>query len=433
MNIFSKMALRNLWKNKRRSFSTGAAILAGFAGLCLLGGYLFRVEKYARVNSIYNNRSGHLAIYKKDGVDSFYINPRKYHLKGEEIQKLQEILSQDNEVEFTAPVLKGMGLLSNGKKSVPFVAFGIDPALEKRIEDHPQIHQWAKELLPSPTEVSFLNATGDLSEKISITKELGSLIGLQPPFNKLSPAEKEVQLAARSYEGDLNAVNANIEFRHSTGYSMLEDTSLVAPYSLFQNLYATDGATYLAVFLRPEARVHAALQRVQEKVLQAGLPVEVFSFDDDRIGLFYTGTMGFLYIMTGFFIFLIFGAIALTIVNSMTIGILERVREIGTLRALGFTDSQTAALLTLESIYLTMISIGTGFIVALGIASVVNALNLRFYPPGISEDLQFVVTPIPWVSVAVALPLFVICMLCAFFVSKRLVKKPIIQLLQQAT
>lgn len=431
MTLFSKMALRNLWKNKRRSFSTGIAILAGFAGLCLLGGYLLRIEKYIRVNSVYINHSGHLTIYKKDGLDNFYNSPRKYQLKGEEVQQIQELLKDENEVEFSAPILKGMGLISNGKKSVPFLAYGIEPEMEKRIQGHIQVHTWTEELIPPAGELSIKDAQGDLSETISITTELGSLIGRKVPFKELSAQDKDVQLAARSFEGDLNAVNANLGFKHSTGFSMLEDTGLVAPLSLLQNLYATEGATYLAVYLNPSANVAAAVKRVQDKINKAQINAEVFPFDDDRISLFYTGSMGFLYIMTGFFVFLIFGAVALSIVNSMTIGILERVREIGTLRAIGFTDSQTAWLFTLESLYLTSISIAAGYVVTQIIAAIINGLNLRFYPPGIAGDMQFVLTPVFWVCGVVAIPILIICLICAYLVSKKLVNKPIIQLLQQ--
>jgi putative ABC transport system permease protein len=432
MTLFSKMALRNLAKNKRRSFSTGVAILAGFAGLCLLGGYLARVEKYMRVNSIYINHSGHLTIYKKDGLESFYNSPRKYQLKGEDLQKLEEILKDEKEVEFTAAILKGMGLISNGNKSVPFIAYGVDPEKEKLIQEHPQVHAWTKELIPPAGELSIKDAKGELAESISITKELGTLIGRQIPFKDLTPQEKDVQLAARSFEGDLNAVNATLGIRHSTGFSLLEDTGLIAPLALLQNLYATDGATYLAVFLNPEANASAAMTRVQDKIDKAQINAEVFSFNDERVNLFYTGSMGFLYIMTGFFVFLIFSAVALSIVNSMTIGILERVREIGTLRAIGFTDSQTAWLFTLESLFLTAISIGVGYILTQVIAMVVNGLNLRFSPPGIAGDIQFVITPVLWVCLSVGIPILVICVICAYFVSKKLVNKPIIQLLQQA-
>lgn len=432
MTLFSKMALRNLWKNKRRSISTGTAILAGFTGLCLLGGYILRSERYMRSSAVYVNHTGHIAVYKKGGVDGFYNNPKKFHLSADDLQKLREITSTDTGVEFTTPILRGMGLLSNGNKSVPFVAYGITPADEKRIQEHPYVKTWTPELIASSKEPSIKDAEGPLAETISITKQLGTLIGRKAPFTDLSTADKDVQLAARTFDGDLNAVNANLGFRHTTGMLMAEDTSLVAPLAVLQNLYATDGATYVAVYLHPDENVSGAVQRLQTKIDKAGLDFEAIPFNDESIGLFYVGTVGFLYIMAGFFIFLIFGAVALSIVNSMTISILERVREIGTLRAIGFTNSQTAWLFTLESMYLTLISLIVGYMLAQIFGVVVNSMNLRFDPPGVSGDMQFVLTPDSWFCLILAIPVMIICLICAYVVSKKLVNKPIIQLLQQA-
>lgn len=432
MTLFSKMALRNLWKNKRRSFSTGVAIIAGFTGLCLLGGYIIRVEHFMRVSSVYVNHTGHIAVYKKGGVDGFYANPRKFHLSAEDLEKIREITSQEPAVEFTAPVLQGMGLLSNGNKSVPVVAFGITPSDEKHIQSHPQVVTWTHELVPPSKEASIKDAEGPLAETISITKQLGTLIGRKAPFTDLNTADKDVQLAARTFDGDLNAVNANLGFKHTTGMMMAEDTSLIAPLALLQNLYATDGSTFLAVYLHPDQSVKGTLKKIQAKFDAAQLNYQTVPFNDDSIGLFYVGTLGFLYIMAGFFIFLIFGAVALSIVNSMTIGILERVREIGTLRAIGFTNTQTAWLFTLESLFLTAISLFMGYVLAQAMALVINTMNIRFDPPGIAGDMQFVVNPDTWFCVLLAIPVMIICLICAYVVSKKMVNKPIIQLLQQA-
>lgn len=432
MSLFSKIALRNLWKNKRRSLATGLSIAVGFAGLCLLGGYILRTEKFLRINSIYVNHSGHLAVYKKDSLELFYNNPLKYQLTGSELKQIQEILADETEVEFTAPILLGMGFISNDNKSVPFMGYGVIPADEMKIQNHPLVKQWTHELVPPSGEASIKDATGDLAETVSVTKELGTLLGKAAPFYNLSQEMKEVQLTGRTFDGDLNAVNAMLGFKHTTGYAMMEDTGFIAPLPLLQSLYATDGATYLAVYLKPDSSVGSALDRVQKKISDQGLDYEVFPFNDDRISLFYVGTMGFLFIMAGFFVVLIFGAVALSITNSMSIGIVERVREIGTMRTLGFTDVQITRLFTIESLYLTLISLSVGLLLAKGTAFLTNSVNIRFYPPGISGDMQFILTPETWFCLTLAVPILIICITCAYYVSKKQVIKPIVELLQQA-
>lgn len=433
MKLYSKMAWRNLWKSKRRTFTTGMAILAGYAGLCLLGGYILRVEKYLAVDSVYINHAGHISIYKKDALGSYFRSPKKFILNGELLEKIKTIVVGNPEVDFTSPVLEGMGLISNGEKSVPFLGLGIDPSDERKIQEHPQVIKWTKELLPKEGELSLKDATGELSDTISITKELGTLIGRKPPFSALGESQKQVVLAGRTLLGDLNAVNANLGFKHSTGLAMMEDTGLIGPLQAFRNLYDTDGATYLSVYLKDRYAISSVLPRLKEQFDKENLGVEAVPFSDDRVSLFYVGTMGFLYIMAGFFVFLIFSAVALSIVNSMTINLFERLKEIGTIRAMGFNKSQAALLLTIESFYLSTMSLILGLFVAQISAYMVNSLNIRFNPPGISGDMQFVLTPDVWFCVSLALPILLICVVCTHLVSKNIIKKPIVGLLQQSS
>jgi putative ABC transport system permease protein len=429
MILLWKMAWRNIWRNKRRSIATASAIIAGFAGLNLLGGYILRVERYLRVNSVYINHAGHLSIYKTGGLDNFYNKPKKFVLTSAELKELQSYLQTQSTVEFTAPFLTGMGLLGNGETSVPFLGLGADPHLEKRIQDHPEVRRWTEELVAADDVGSFKNFDVNMPDAISVTENLGHLIGRKVPFRNLSLQQREVQLAGTDYYGSFNAVNGTLSFKHTTGFALSEDTGLLAPLDLLQRLYGTDGVTYLAVFLKPGESVQSLQSKLQQVIQTKHWDFEVFPFDDDRISLFYVGTMGFLYIMAGFFVFLIAGAVALSIVNSTTIGIVERKKEIGTLRALGFQEEQIGWMFTRESVLLTIVSLGVGTVLTKIIAFFVNLANIRFYPPGIAGDMQFVLTPDSLLCFAIAVPLLMIATGASYFVSFRQVKKPMTELL----
>jgi len=428
MMFYWKLAWRNLVRNRRRSLATASAIIAGYAGLNLLGGYILRVERHLRVNAIYVNRAGHLSIYKKDGLDRFLLKPKKYLITSDELKIINETLHDLPQVEFSTPSLMGVGLLGNGDKSVPFIATGIEPQAEQKAENHPELKKWAKELVSTrdKDDPYFTQVNPDA---ISITKDLGVLIGRNTPFQNLSAAQKDLQLAGLTYDGDLNAVNATLQFQHSTGFALTEDTSLRAPYSLLKSLYQTEGATSVAVFLDSTSSIKKTTQQLEQVFKDHHLNLEIYPFNNDKISLFYVGTMGFLYMMAGFFIFLIFTAAALSIVNSMTIGILERGREIGTLRAIGFQENDVAWIFTREGMLLTLTSLGIGLVLTQIVATLVNASNIRFRPPGIAGDMQFILTPDVWMCVMIAIPLFLISLASCYFVSQRLVKKPIVDLL----
>jgi ABC-type lipoprotein release transport system permease subunit len=428
MMFYWKLAWRNLVRNRRRSLATASAIIAGYAGLNLLGGYILRVERHLRVNAIYVNRAGHLSIYKKDALDRFLLKPKKYVITSDELKIITGALHDMPQVEFFTPTLMGVGLLGNGEKSVPFLATGIEPQAERKAENHPEVLRWAKELVSTRAKDDPYFKQKD-PDAISITKDLGILVGRNTPFASLSAAQKDLQLAGLSYEGDLNAVNATLQFQHSTGFALTEDTSLRAPYSLLKSLYQTEGATSVAVFLDSTSSIKKTTRQLQQVFKDHNLNLEIYPFNNDKISLFYVGTMGFLYMMAGFFVFLIFTAAALSIVNSMTIGILERGREIGTLRSIGFQESDVAWIFTREGVLLTLVSLGVGLVLTQITAALVNGANIRFDPPGIAGDMQFVLTPDVWLCVLIAIPLFLIALTSCYLVSKRLLKKSIVDLL----
>jgi len=423
--IFAKMALRNLRQNTKRSLATAMAITSGFVGLCLLGAYILRTEAFLRTAAVYLNHSGHIAIYKKDGLELFTTRPKKYILTLEERNQVNNLLKKyEDQIDWVAPFLNGMGLISDGGRAVPFAASGVEAAKMARIVSHPDVKKWAHEV----TQVNSVQAM-TTAEGISLTKDLGSLLGKFPPFENLSPQARNVQLSARTLTGDMNAVNAQVEFQHTTGMSLIEATSMMAPLTLLQQLYDTEGITYLAVFLKDRLKTQKLLSQLQSDFSTAGLQLEAIPYYEERLNLYYVGGMSFLKVMGAFFVFLIFAAILIAITNSLTMGIIERTKEIGTLRSMGFTGSQVQTMFVYESYWLSLLSILIGSLISLVIAQWVDWAHIIINPPGVAGQLQFLVNPPVWLFLVFALPLTLFCSLTARIVSRRKCNEKIVQLL----
>lgn len=427
-----KFAFKNIFRNQRRSISTGIAIAAGYVGLVLLGAYLVRTQRGLEASTVYLNYKGHISIFKKDSIVNFAVKPQKFQIHSDLLVQLEKVIAENNQdIEFTGKFLSGTGLVSNGAKSVPFVATGFEPEVYQRILKHPTLNKWASDWV-----IASGNADGSdfvkNPEAVSLTPPMGELVGIYPPLEKIPEDKRSLQLAARDYNRDLNAVNASVGPFHTTGISLAEDTSLTVPLKLLQELYATDGVQYVAIFLKDGASVSKNLKRFQVAIERAGLDLEVFPYNDDRVSSFYVGTMGFLRIMAGFFVFLICGAVILSVVNSMTMGLIERTKEVGTLRAIGYQNSFVCGLFVREALCLTVLSVIFGFFVAQLIAKVVNGLNIRFSPPGTAGDVQFLLAAEPDLCLAAAVFLILISGLTAYFVVSRKTKNKIVDLLSDA-
>ncbi|MFL5815622.1 MAG: ABC transporter permease [Bdellovibrionia bacterium] len=445
LNHSWKLSWRNLGRNRRRNLATGAAIAFGYAGLLLLGGYIVRVEHYLRVNSVYLNHSGHVSIYRKDGLERHLTKPSRYNLKPEEQARILELVSKDSEIEFIGKYLKGAGLAGNGCKSYPFLATGIDTSVEKTIHEHPEVIEWVPELNVSP-ELQ--------SDSVALTSGLARLLGKprvhsevpqesrsvaqtqncsSPDVSKDLAKDANIQLAGRTVHGDFSAVDAEITSHYSTGLALTEDSGLVAPLSMLQKLYDTDSVTYIALYLKPNVWVQSYLNRLNERLASTGLELSVYAYDSEDISPFYVGVVNFLLVMAGFFVFLVFGVVALSIINSLAMSIIERTREIGTLRSLGYSRESIAGLFARETLILSGISLASGWALAQAISWGVNSLNIRFEPPGIADTMQFMLKPSAPLCAGLAFVILILSYLTARQTAMIRTKQRVAELLTSGT
>lgn len=425
-----KMAFRNLLRNKRRSISTGIAMTAGFVGLVLLSAYILRVQRGLMASTVYLNFKGHVSIYHKNGVDRFFARPNKYQISEDELSAVNHVLLKyQDQIEYTGHFISGAGLLNQNEKSAPVLVTGFEPEVYERSLNHPTMQKWAKDWIPrKDSKHDEFVKNPDL---VSITETLGLILGKkQLTIFPSDPLENEVQLVARTYIGDLNAVNARLGIIHSTGISMAEATSLLAPIKVLQSLFDTRGVQYVALFLKHNGATKAQLVRdLQHEFQKQGLELEVYPFDSEKVSYFYVGTMGFLYVMASFFVLLILSAVVLSIANSLTMGILERSKEIGTLRALGFQAGFVRGLFVKEALWLSALSVVSGSGIASLIAQAVNSSRIMFSPPGVAGNIQFFLANDFVLLVVVAGVVFVTSTVTSYWVIRSRSQKKIIDLM----
>jgi putative ABC transport system permease protein len=426
MNLLWRLSLRNLLRNQRRSFTTGTAIAAGFIGLSLLGAYIFRVQNGLQVNTIYINLQGHLQIHKKDSLANFSLTPKKYLIDSALDGELLKVLKPyEDKIDFQGKFLTGSGLIVSDNISQPFIAIGSEREVSLRASRSPLVDKWAKSW-GKPSASKLTEEQVQQQDLISITDRIADILGRDKNGNK------DVQLVTRTFENDMNAVNATLGLYHTTGVAMAEDTSIRLSLSLLQELMATDGYQYRTLFLKSNNGALKLRSELQKDFDKANLPLTVYHFTDPEIGEFYIGTMNFLYVMGSFFVILICGMVSLSIVNSLTLGILERTKELGTLKALGFSSEQIVGLFVREAVWLSGFSILAGLLISQIVARIVNSAEIRFTPPGIEGSVLFQLAPDLGLYLGIAAGLFLIATVTAYSVSKNKMKATVIALLGEA-
>lgn len=430
-----RLAARNLKRNPRRTLSTGIALVVAYVGVALLAGHVIKSEKALRAYSVYVNRAGHVSVYKKGGVDNFETQPDRFAVTEDELAKLNTTLAfAKGEIEKTGMFLSTVGLMTGGERTIPVVIEGLEPEVETFAFGHPYVREFAPELDEHRSERTLPEAVKAVRDSISISRGVGELLGRPGPVDLMPPEQRDLVIAGRTIEGDLNAVNATLAVRHTTALPFVEDTSVIAPISLVRDLMGTSGASHVSIFLnensRPAAEAFAA--RLQKKLDDAGLELQALPFTDDRIGLFYTGTMKFLFVMVGFFGALIFGASALILVNSLTMSLMERSREMGTLRAFGYTPERVRGLFVRESAFLALAACVVGIALSEIIASVIGRMGITFESAGLLYPLRLQLLIEPWFHACAALVLIAIAALCSAWIMSKSTKQRISVLLLES-
>ncbi|HMU41589.1 MAG TPA: FtsX-like permease family protein [Pseudomonadota bacterium] len=446
------VALRNLRRNKRRNLATVAAVALGFAGLIVIGGYGNRVEHFLRTNAVYLQHSGHVTVYEKQGLFLSAAEPLKKQLGPAAQEAILGWAKQDGRVEFAARYLRGVGLAGNGCGTYPTMLLGVEPWALARARQHREVNKWSHEIA-APLRGKWLDelpavnrpamVAGGLAKLLEKPRVYEEAVGLPPAPQVLHCDGKErtqelaqdanVQLAGINYDGSLSALDTEMVGTYHPSETLGEDGFMMTTLGTLQELYATDRVTYIGLYLKSPLDAHAVAQDMTRALSDKGLQVDALPFDDEDSKPYYVGTMAFLGAVAGFMTGLVVLVLALTVLGAMTLTILERTRELGTLRALGFPRQALIGLVVREAVVLSALGLVLGTVLGVSGCFAVNAAGIRFAPPGVPGTIQLILVPAGWIcAIQAAVVLPCLCF-AAWLVVRAQAKRNIVDLLTAQT
>lgn len=409
------VALRNLGRNKRRTLVAGCSIILGLAALISLSGFLNYLENFFKVYSIYLNHSGTLSVMKPDAIGNLNIKPAIYAIPKAEQEQILTVTRETfkKDLDFTSKYLDIIGLVGNGCQSFPFEGVGVDPEEESRIRMHPLVQKWtptsakleaghafwethaySNTILVAPGLARVLNKKKLYDPTLPPMSPVGVINCVDPKARtSLIEGDSNVQLVSRAFDGSLSAVDTDIAGHFMVTTSLVTILGLLAPLPLIQDLANTDAVTRIAVFLPQHINPRTAASLLQKQLKNRNLNFEVIPFNDKRLNPYYVGFTQMMNVMATFFVSLVALTILLSVIDSLSMNILERSKETGTLRCLGYTPEKISYLYFKEALCLCICSLPFGAALGFGITSIVNSLNLTLSPPGISGAIPLFLTP----------------------------------------
>lgn len=333
--IFWKIASRNLVRNARRSLITVATIAIGLAGVIFLWGYVDGTNRQM-VTNITRFLSGDLQIQGRG-----YLDEMSFDTFLEDPRAVEALLRDDPAVDRVAPRIVFPVLVSSRTKSRGLLAMGIDPASEPGVTT---LHRTVAEgrFLP-PAEVEGILVGRELAESLNVG--LGD----------------ELVILSQTAFGTLGATRQRVTGILRTGTTEVDLNVVFLPLATMQDL------------LQVEGRVSTYALSVKEQGALPGLTARLGAELGDRVELLtwrklmpsMAEEIRFHEALAYFILAVVFVVVGAGIVNTIFMGVWERGREFGIMRALGTARGRIIRIVAYESLILGVAGILAGSLVGL--------------------------------------------------------------------
>ena len=317
------LAIRDLARNRRRSFFSALALGMGVAVLLLMAAVV-EGEMRDTLDRTIILQSGHMQVQNEN------FDPDKNSMAWDDLVaepgRMADQISALPEVKTATPRLYASGILNTGDKSTGVQITGIDP--ESSAND--------------PYRNGMVS--GDF---LQADDREGILVG-EALATKLSRGVgDQVALMVNTSSGDVAEQNFTIRGVYSTGTPAYDNSNIFMPLSKAQAISQTEGyASTIFILLNKiemMPAVSAALKTEQYKITTYEAANQMIIETEQYSQAF----MIVLYLI-------VLAITATVIVNTLVMAVFERTREIGILAALGMRSRKIMSMFFIESAILAI-------------------------------------------------------------------------------
>ncbi len=405
------LALRNLQRNRRRSLTTLVAMVIGAVTILVFGGYSRDITYGLQTGFVL--RGGHLQVQRKDYFLYGSGNPAAYGIA--DYQRVIDVIAHDPVLApmttVVTPTISLGGIAGNFAAGVSRTILGSGVVVADRI----RMRQWNDYGLPLRLPPFALNGTPEdaavIGNGVARVLELCAPLavadcpkhekpevatGAAAPADiselaalesrpKSAGGDVRIELLAANVHGAPNVASLHVVKAEKQGFKEIDDMFVGMHLAQAQRLlYGNEKPQATAVVLQlvHTSQIPAAKERLATLLATTlkGEPLEVQDFE--RLNPFYGQAVGMFAAIFGFMAALIGAIVLFTVGNTMSMAVMERTTEIGTLRAMGLRRSGIRSLFMCEGLLLGAIGAVLGVVAALGVAWLINHAGLTWLPPG---------------------------------------------------
>ncbi|MFW5904992.1 MAG: ABC transporter permease [bacterium] len=345
-SILWKVAWRNLWRHRGRTFIMGSAV--AFIYALTLVGLGVNDDGHRRMLDEATRAAGGDILVHGDG----YWSSRASDIVVRDAERVLEEVGSVEGVRVAIPRILVNGLLSTSTASSAVFLQGIRPDVESEISD----------IRDDLVEGRFLE--GEVSDPLVLGRELAERLELE--------LGDRVVLTASDPDGELVRALFHLSGILETGSRQLDETVGYTTVDAARSAVGMEGAlTQIGVLLTDDADVDAVTVRIRSRLGTEGSgaagaagDLEVLPWQEAVPEM-----VGFIELDEAFgaiYMVVLLVVVLFSIANTFLMAVMERVRELGLLNALGLRGGGIARLLLAETALLTLLSMGLGFALGYG-------------------------------------------------------------------
>jgi putative ABC transport system permease protein len=391
VGVTLRLAWRNLWRQKRRTWLTASAIafvtvLMVFLITLQLGSYDLMIEASLRLYT------GHIQVQHEGYLDKPRIRDVVPDVAG-----LARRLRDDPALRGVAVAARGQAfaLVSSATRSYGAQVIGVEPAQEPRVCTIPTLVKSGRFLADPTAQEAVIGAT--------LARNLHVRVG------------DEITLLGSALDGSVAATVLPVVGLFESGVAEIDRGLVYMPLRAFQDTFAMGDDGHAVVLLAPELRDVSRIEARVQALLPAGSHLVVLDWEKLIPGLKQLIQADW---TTGWFSYLaLIAVVTFSILNTFIMSVLERTREFGVMLALGATPLRIGALVFSETVLLTLLGLAIGMGLGLGIAYYFHVYGFSY--PGMKElmaqyGLPGLIYPkISFVSVTLGPAVIFVCVVVA--------------------
>jgi putative ABC transport system permease protein len=347
--VVAKMAFRNIFRQKRRTLFTGLSVGGGFALAAIFIGWADGSYD-SIINQFTRTRLGQIQIHAAGYLDK----PTLYKTIPDPA-RIEPLLDQTRGVESWAPRVYAAGLASLGDKTAGVQIIGVDPEREERTTRIARMIVRGSPL------------TGPEARQALVGRGLADILGARPG--------DDIVLLSQGADGSIAEDQFALAGVVSTGDDVTDRTAFYLPLHTAQDYLVLDDRVHeIAVVIAKLGQARAISAELGAAIGDRTVAVEPWQVFAKSFYQAMKADKAGMWVM----LLVIVIIVAVGVLNTVLMAVLERRREYGLLKALGTKPGRIVRLVLLEVLFLSILAGLAGAAVGLGANAVLSRHGIKF-------------------------------------------------------